>query len=146
MIENAYNVSVRAMFDIPRTIHRNLIEAISGTPHIRSVLMGRFLGFIEQLKKCPKKIVGNLLSIVKHDVRSVTGSNLRKIMQICEKDSIRDLNPIDAKSIRYHPLPEDQEWKAGMIRKLIDVKAGNASIAGFSQDDLDFNIHDLCTS
>ena len=146
MMEKSYNVSFRCMYNLPRTTHRNLIEAVSGTPHLRSVLFQRFLSFIDQVRNCPKEVAKNLLSVIEHDVRSVTGSNLRHIMKACGKDSIEDLSTIDAKTLKYHPLPDDELWKADMIREIIDVRADISVIEGFSQLDLDLMMDYLCTS
>ena len=146
MMENTYNVSVRLCYNLPRTTHRNLIEAVSETPHLRSVLIQRFLSFIDQVKNCPKEVAKTLLSVIEHDVRSVTGSNLRHIMKICEKDSFRDLSPNDAKSIKYHPLPDDQLWKADMIKEIVEVRSNNFEIVGFSHSDLNTIMDYLCTS
>ena len=146
MIENSYNVSVRAMFDIPRNTHKNLIEAITDTSHIKSILIQRFLSFIDQIKNCPKPIVNNVLSVKKHDARSTTGSNLRNIMQLCQKESINELKPSDSKMIRYHPIPEEEKWKVQYIKEIIEVRTGNMSIEGFSQYELDEIMEFMCTS
>ena len=146
MLENTYNVSFRKMFNVPRNTHRNLIEAVSGIPHLRSSLLKRFLTFIDQIRSCPKEAPRMLLSVIEHDVRSVTGSNLRHIMQLCEKDSIDDLCPNDAMDLRYNPLPENELWKAAMIREIMEVRAGNAMIEGFSSKELDKMMDYLCTS
>ena len=50
MIENTWNVSMRLMLDIPRETHRYLIEPLSGTSHVKSILVKRFLTFLEQIR------------------------------------------------------------------------------------------------
>ena len=100
MLENSYNVSFRATYDLPRQTHRYFVEAISGQKHLKSVLIKRFLNFIEQIKECPKDIVNHLLRNIEYDVGSVTGSNLRNIMHLLNKESIKDLKPNDASTGR----------------------------------------------
>ena len=52
------------MLNIPRETHKYLIEPLSETKHISSVICQRFLNFIQQInkssKKLPKKILGTL--------------------------------------------------------------------------------------
>ena len=93
MLENSFNVSFRATYDLPRSTHRYFVEAVTNQKHVKSVLIKRFLSFIDQIQRCPKDIVRHLLSLIKYDVGSVTGSNPRNIMQLLNKDTIHDLKP-----------------------------------------------------
>ena len=80
MIENSWNVSFRHMYNIPLQTHRYLVEPATQYKHIKTILVRRFISFVEQLKKCPKQLPRHLLKVVQNDVRSTTGSNLRNIM------------------------------------------------------------------
>ena len=75
MLENTWNVSMRLMLDVPRETHRYLIEPLSDTPHIKIVLIKRFLSFLEQIRKSNKCASKHLLSVISHDARLTTGSN-----------------------------------------------------------------------
>ena len=61
------------MLNIPRETHKYLIEPLSETKHISSVIYQRFLNFIQQINKSSKKLPKKLLKVLKHDVSSVTG-------------------------------------------------------------------------
>ena len=54
MLEKSYNVSIRRMFDLPRETHSFYIEKITDSPHLRSVLIKRFLKFVDKLKASDK--------------------------------------------------------------------------------------------
>ena len=62
MLENSFNVSFRATYDLPRSTHRYFVEAVTNQKHVKSVLIKRFLSFIDQIQRCPKDIVRYLLS------------------------------------------------------------------------------------
>ena len=48
-------------------------------------------------------------------------------MKWSENDSIAEI--IDQKvSIEYHPLEEQETWKVGIIKEIIDAKEGEADI------------------
>ena len=62
MLENSWNISIRKMFDLPREAHRYLIEPLSETQHIKSVLMKRFLSFCQQIKQSSKNALRNVFT------------------------------------------------------------------------------------
>ena len=72
-LENNLNKSMRLMFDLPLSTHMNLIEPISGYPHLKTLLAKRFLNFIAQIEKSSKLISKQLLIWIRDDVRSTTG-------------------------------------------------------------------------
>ena len=49
-VENTYNSSVRIMCNLPRETHRFFIEPLTDTIHLKSILIKRFLSFIEHIK------------------------------------------------------------------------------------------------
>ena len=88
MIENTWNRSIRCMFDLPLQTHRYLIEPISDMKHLKFTLMKRFLSFLNQIQNSSKNAPKQLLEYIKRDARSITGSNLRNLLLISDKDDI----------------------------------------------------------
>ena len=105
------------MIDLPLTTHRNLIEPLSGYPHLKSVLVKRFLNFKAQIEKSSKLIPKQLLMWIREDVRSTSGKNLRKIMLLTGNSFVHR----DAIKIIYLPLPENDKWRVSVIKELTDV-------------------------
>ena len=145
MVENSWNVSFRLMYGLPRNTHRYFVEPISGTKHIKCALIKNFLNFIEQIKKSNKSVSKALLHTIKHDVNSVTGSNLRNIMKLVNKNSISDLSPDDSRLVLYHPVPAEEEWRISLVRELIDIRSQSADLQGFSWKELEDILHFACT-
>ena len=56
------------------------------------MLVKRYLSFIEKIKKSGKTCLKQLLDLVKKDVRTVTGHNLRSIMLLARQNRIDDLD------------------------------------------------------
>ena len=100
MVENSCNISFRQMYSLPRNTHRYFVEPVSGIPHIKSVLIKNFLNFIEQIKESKKTVPKVLLNTIKNNVNSVTGSNLRCIMQLVNVENIDELNPKHSKLVK----------------------------------------------
>ena len=125
------------MFDLPLTTHRNLIEPLSGYPHLKSVLVKRFLNFTAQIEKSSKSIPKQLLTWIREDVRSTTGNNLRKIMLLTGNSFVHQVNISDAIRIKYHPLPEDDKWRVSVIKELTDVQFGRMEAGDMNIDEIE---------
>ena len=120
----------KAHNDLPLQNHRNLIEPISGSKHIRYHLVKRFLSLIKQIEDSPKGASKHLLKIVKYNARSTTGSNLRNILLLTDKHDVDDLDPSDCSFVKYHPLNNDEQWK--IIQEAINVKQELLEVEGFT--------------
>ena len=146
MMENTWNSSVRIMYDLPRQTHRYLIEPISGTKHIRYHLVKRFLSFITQIEKSNKQASNLLLKSIKHNPRTTTGSNLRKILLMTEKKDVNELVPSDCRFALYHPIEEYDAWKVGLILEATDIIYDRLDLKGFGREELKDIREYLCCS
>ena len=134
------------MFGLPRNTHRYLIEPVTSHMHVKAMLIKRQLKFIEGLKHCVKSPVRNLYHVVKYNVNKMTGSNLRNIKILVNKNNISNLSPLDAVSVKYHPIDSDDHWRVNMILELIDVKHHNSYINNFNYDDIQDILNYVCSS
>ena len=132
------------MYDVPFAMHRHLIETITKQRHVRLTLVSRFLGFIEQIKTSQKIIPKMLLSQIKHDVRSTTGLNLRKILLQTEKLDVDSLCKEDSASLSYHPTPLEDKWKEAMVNELLEVRGNQLQVEGFETEELEMILEHLC--
>lgn len=142
--ESTYNKSVKIMFDLPLATHRHLIEPITNQKHVRIILVSRFLGFIDQIRKSEKIIPKMLLNLIKCDVRSTTGLNLRNIMLQTDKLSVDNLRKDDISSIMYHTTLAEDKWKEAMIKELIQVRDNQIDVEGFESEELSAILEQIC--
>ena len=91
----------------------------------------RFLKFVDKLKESGK--TRKMFNLIKYDIRSVTGRNLRNIAILVNKDSIDVLNQYDADSISYQDIPVEHMWKVGLVREITDIKYGECFIDNFKR-------------
>ena len=132
------------MFDLPREAHSFYIEKITDSPHLRSVLIKRFLKFVDKLKASDK--TRKMFELIKHDVRSVTGRNLNNIMRLVNKNSIDLLNHSDAESIIYQETPLEDMWKIDFVKEITGVKYGEYYVDSFKRKELNSILNVLCVS
>ena len=100
-LEGTYNKSVKIMFDLPLPTHRYFIGPMSGLPHVRNILFMRYLKFMNMIRESGKREMIQLLDLVKSDVRTTTGHNLRTIMLKAGKNSIDQLD-VGMEDFKYH--------------------------------------------
>ena len=105
MFYNTWNKSIRLMFDVPLKTHRYFLEHLSETKHLKTILVKRFLGFIQQIEQSQKVLPKLLLQTIKSDCRSTTGSNLRNIILLIDKEDISKLVPNDVNKIKFELCP-----------------------------------------
>ena len=146
MLENSWNTAIKVMFDLPVQTHCYIIESISQTKHLKIVLLERFLSFLEQIHKSKKNVPNQLLSFIKNDARSTTGSNLRKILLFTKKNNIDELSKDDVAALHYHEADPNEGWKIKMIKEITDVKFNQLEVENFTNDELEEIMSFLCTS
>ena len=146
MLEKSWNTAVGIMFDLPMQTHKYFIEPVSQTKHLKLVLIGRFLSFLNQIEKSKKLIPKQLLSFIKKDVRSTKGSNLRNILLLTNKNTIEELSLEDIKSIKYNQIEREDEWNVKFIREVTDIKFNQVEVENFSKEELDEILTYLCTT
>ena len=134
------------MWDIPRSSPRSFTEPLTGAPHLKKVLVKRFLSFIESIKTSKKIALKNLFKVVKDDCRSVTGKNLSKIRDLVGKTGVDSLVPADSAEIRYCEIEENDRWRLGIVSELTDAKFGLATVDGFSRAELKTILVHVCTT
>ena len=144
--ESSYNQGIKTMFDLPIETHRNLIEPISGHSHMRKTLISRFLGFIGQIRASKKTVPRLLLSQISHDVRSVTGKNMRNILLQTDKYDVDELKKSDVSGIKYFPIDPEDRWKASLVIEVIDARDSKLHLNGFSDEEMSSLIQFICTS
>ena len=104
--------------------------------------MKRFMSFIEKIEKSGKTALTALLKIVKNDVRTCTGSNLRRIMLLAGRTSAMDLQGADS---QYHKIPESEEWRINFLKELIEVKQEGLEVEGMEQAEIEEILNYICT-
>ena len=131
------------MLDLPYATHRSLIGPLTGETHVKTLLISRFLGFLDKIRNSGKKALTMLMETAMMDVRSVTGNNLRNIMLLVGKTSVADVRKTNV--VSYFKLEDNEFWKVQAIKDIIDTKAGKLDVPGFTMEELDEILLHLCT-
>ena len=120
------------------------MEPLTELPHVRRILVKRYLKFISMIRDSGKGASVQLLDLVQSDVRTTTGQNLRRIMLETGKNMTSELFTGDV-DFKYHKVPEDEAWRVDFIKEIIEIKHGELEVSGFTKEEL-IEIQDfLCT-
>ena len=97
------------------------------------------------IRTSKKHALRSLQKVAEYDTLSVTGSNLRRIMLKTDIQDVRRLKPNDVK-VKYRNLPENEKYRVGFIKELIDVKNNQLEVIGFDDEELEAILQHLCVS
>ena len=114
-----WNNMIRNVFNLPQQTHRYLIEPISETHHVFSMLTNRFIKFFLRLYSSDKLVIRNLCQLQLFDMRSTFGSN---ILHICLAQKI--LNPLNMRKdlLKYKEIPDSEIWRVNFIKDVLSVR------------------------
>ena len=137
MLAKTWNVNLRIMFDLPRDTYCWIVEALSGGRHLVQMVYSRFM-----------KYMNCLYNVVKDDVRTTTGSNIR---------TIQLATAVDPRYMERHLLknwlvyPPKDDWTVPLLISLLEMRSDNWEVI-FDQEEeclqndaIDFIIEAVCT-
>ena len=149
---NSWNVNARIMFDIPQDSHCWIVEELSEC-HARQMIFSRYINFIRTLANNKRPSIRALFRTVSSSVRSVTGSNIRRILL----EANVPINPgVSTSSIlrnhKVYTVPSSEHWKISLLKSLIEIRNSQWEIIfdneeqSFSSTEIQLMIEDICTS
>ena len=120
-----WNNVIRNLFNLPRCTHRYLLEPVSETPHLMSMLTNRFIKFYNSLYYSVKPIVKNLRIIQEKDMRSTFGMN---VYNMCKINNTNDPLTLARNTVEYQPIIDCDLWKVDILKELLNVRKGVLSL------------------
>lgn len=146
---NSWSVSVRHMWGLPFQSHRYLIEELGGQ-HAESMMIIRYVKFIQSLTKSPKLCVQFLLQKVLKNVETVTGKNVAYInRKTGYRFDILSVTPnLLKRSLKFCEMKTEDKWRINMIKEVTDIKQNVLKLEGegFSSEELDELIEYISTT
>ena len=140
MLENTWSVSVRHMWESPHYSHKYFIEPLGGV-HARNMLQSRYVSFLKSAKKSFKLTVLLLLQLVRDNLETVTGANIRHILTDAGQDDVFKMKISDMRNKVNFPIEHQNEWKVQFVREITDVQKNVRNIESdenghFTDDEL----------
>ena len=76
----------------------------------------------------------------------MTGSNLRNIMILVDKNTTNEICINDVQNIVYATVSEENNWKISCVKELMDILHEDKSLNGFSKKEVKEMLDDLCVN
>ena len=144
-----WNVNMRILFDLPYDTHCWIVEDVSDGQHFRQMIFSRFLKYLKSIAKNRRPALRCLYNVVRNDVRSTTGKNIRTILLETQTDP-RSLDTYALKGWRVYPQHDD--WTVSLLRNLLEVRSNNWEVVYddetgevVEEDDVNFMFAAICT-
>ena len=115
------------MWDLPLQTHRYLIEALGGT-HLETMLISRFTKFIQSINTGIKDAPIYLLDILKNNTDSITGRNIKEVLNRTNETNIFNVKVSELKKQKFCELPENEKWRVKIIKELTNIKMKNLEV------------------
>ena len=130
------SILVRQMGDLPVNSHKYLMEPLGGT-HAYSMVLSRFVSFLQNAKKSPKLGVQFMLQKVLRNASTTTGRNISMIENIIgPRRNILEVSPKWVKNnVSFSNVSEHDKWRVSLIKEIMDLKC---NILEFSHVDDSF--------
>ena len=135
----SWNRMIRNVFNLPYKSHRYLIEPVSGIPHLKTMIVDRFIKFHDSLLNCNKFITRNLAFIQANDCRSDFGRNINNI---CRESKNLVFSNVSKGDIKYFPINDNDKWRVPILKQLLHcnklTSPPNDEINYLNEDEFNF--------
>ena len=121
----AWNTAVKLIYGVPRGTYTYLVEGHLAAEHpsLRNQILSRYPAFYRKLLQSPSKEVRVLASIVSHDPRSPTCSNLRYLQKMTGLATPQYFSSARIKvALPVKEVPEPEKWRLGLLDNLLKLK------------------------
>ena len=120
-IVNSWSVATRYMWDIPVNSHRYFVEPLGGM-HAETMLITQYISFVQSLRKSTRPSVIYLLEKVRQNVNSVTGRNIRHVLDVTGNKDIFSIKTDDVKKVhKFCETQEDDKWKVDFLKEIVNI-------------------------
>ena len=143
----SFSVTIRNALKLDRCTHRYLLEPLSESLHIKTLIISRYVSFYRSLIDSKKFPVRFLARISQHDQRTVLGRVLSTISYLCNCD-IESLSPkLVKEKVTFRVVPESEKWRLSLSKELYKIRdEKNYESPGFSTDETEAMLRYICIS
>ena len=100
-----------------------MIEELGGQ-HAESMIIIRYVKFLQNMMKSSKLAVQFLLQQVKCDLSTLTGRNIRFILDRIghDKDIFKVKADLLKNNLKFCEIEENQKWRVNLAKEIVNVK------------------------
>ena len=135
------------VWDLPWETHKRFVESLTEVPHLQSILHGRYVGFLSNVKNSKILQLNMILEICKDDISTQTGQNIAYLLNHYNLEDIESLlnSKKEISDTRVNALFDDESWKPPLIEELSLARLGFIEL-DLDSDYIDMLIEDISTT
>ena len=122
---------------------------LTGSLHPKVMLASRYATFMKSLVNSNKFNVRFLARLFQTDYRTVMGRTIGSLLDQCSLNVSR-ADDLTAKVVKnncsYFRMPETEQWRAPLLKELINIRDGQLLLGNFDTEEIKFAIDHLCLS
>ena len=145
-IYTSWNIAIRMIFKVPNKTHRYLIESLSQTPHVKTMLSARFMQFHDSLIENKKSCVRLLSSLCTSDPKTGLGRNFFQIQRSLECDREELSSGFIKENMLYSVVPDEEEWRIPLLHNLLEIRNKTMELNHFEENEVRDIIEDICVN
>ena len=138
------------MWDLPYATHKYFMEPLGGQ-HALSMIITRYIKFIQSLKKSPKMAVQFLVEKVLRNCNTLTGQNVRFVL---DKTGTEDIFKVDVTKVRndleFCKTKQEDEWRLNFVKEIVNIKNNILNLDqnenNLTTEELEEILEYICTS
>ena len=122
MFSKTWKVNLRIIYDLPRETHCWIVEQLTGGTHLLQMIYSRFCKYIQMVRKNKRAFLRDLYGIVKDDIRTTSGSNIRTILLSTGVDPrYQNKHKISG----WCAYPPQDSWTVPLLTSLMELRSEN---------------------
>ena len=129
----AWQTLLRTSYDLPPGTHRYLLNAVYGKPHLKVMLLKKFVKFHKQVSTADQEIIRVLYRKQNTDVRSIFGRNCNYVRTACNVQHVSDAK---FNNELFFPQPPGSDWTIETLKELLSVRNFDLKLIEFDEDEL----------
>ena len=123
-----------------------MIEPVSNHPHLKTMLLSRYIGFHKSLLNSYKFSLRFVARLCEQDLRTVLGETLNEIRKLCGVSLPEITKQTVKKKVKYSSFDEDNIWRAELPTELSSWRRNQLEVPGFSPSQMEDIFKYICTS
>ena len=93
------------------------------------MLISRYVKFLQSARKSTKIAVQYLLEKVVRNLNTITGKNVRFVLDKTGGQDIFKVNPLNIKkNLKFNTISEENAWRVNLVKELTNVKQNILSL------------------
>ena len=145
-ISTSWNKTVRMVFNLPYKTHNYLIEEISDSLHVKTMLWSRFVQFHESLINNKKPLIRLLASLSEDDIKTTHGRNIHKLLNGLECNLNGLSSDFVKQNLYYKGIPVNEQWRIPLLYNLMEVRNKSMELINFLPHEISTLIEDICVN